>query len=53
MINYTGVDAIMIGRGTFGNPWLVTEIDAYFNNKPHTPPTNEEKLIRCFYILKS
>ena len=26
MFEYTGVDGIMIGRGTLGNPWLIGEI---------------------------
>ena len=31
MIEYTNVDAIMIGRAALGNPWFVREIDNYFN----------------------
>ena len=26
MFEYTGVDGIMIGRGTFGNPWIFERI---------------------------
>lgn len=26
MFEYTGVDGIMIGRGTFGNPWIFEKI---------------------------
>jgi len=44
MVEYTNVDAIMIGRGSFGNPWLFSEIDAYLHNLPFTPPTDEEKI---------
>jgi len=29
MLEYTGCDAIMIGRGVLGNPWLIKEIDTY------------------------
>lgn len=29
MLEYTGCDAIMIGRGSLGNPWLIKEIDTY------------------------
>ena len=29
MLEYTGVDGIMIGRGTFGNPWIFKRIKHY------------------------
>lgn len=29
---YTGCDAIMIGRGVLGNPWLIKELVTYFDN---------------------
>ena len=29
MFEYTGVDGIMIGRGSFGNPWVFREIITY------------------------
>ena len=29
MLEYTKCDAIMIGRGVLGNPWLIKEIDTY------------------------
>lgn len=44
MLEYTNVDAIMIGRGSLGNPWLISEIDAYLQGKPYTPPTKQEKI---------
>ncbi|WP_295722159.1 tRNA dihydrouridine synthase DusB [uncultured Methanobrevibacter sp.] len=31
MIDYTGCDAIMIGRGVLGNPWLIKECIAYLD----------------------
>lgn len=31
MIEYTGCDAIMIGRGVLGNPWLIKELVTYFD----------------------
>ncbi len=31
MFEYTGVDAIMIGRGTLGNPWLIKQLVTYFD----------------------
>ena len=30
MLEYTKCDAIMIGRGVLGNPWLIKEIDTYY-----------------------
>ena len=31
MFEYTGVDAIMIGRGALGNPWLIKQLVTYFD----------------------
>lgn len=44
MLDFTGVDAVMIGRASLGNPWLIEELSAYFNNTSYTSPTNEEKV---------
>lgn len=54
MLEYTKVDAIMIGRGAMGNPWLIKELDCYFNNKEFTPPTREDRIcmmLRHLYDL--
>ena len=32
MLDETGCDLIMIGRGVLGNPWLVSDINAYLEN---------------------
>lgn len=32
MLDETGCDLIMIGRGVLGNPWLVSDINAYLDN---------------------
>ena len=32
MLDYTGCDAIMIGRAALGNPWIIKEITEYLNN---------------------
>lgn len=45
MFEYTGVDGIMIGRGTFGNPWIFEKIRYYLETGKKLPKvTNEEKL---------
>ena len=41
-----GVDAVMIGRATFGRPWIFQEIGEYLKKEEgfHRPLTNSEKL---------
>lgn len=31
MLEYTGCDAVMIGRGARGNPWIFSQLNAYLN----------------------
>lgn len=39
------LDGVMIGRATFGNPWIMAEIEHYIQGKEYTPPkTFLEKL---------
>ncbi|MBQ8171023.1 MAG: tRNA dihydrouridine synthase DusB [Oscillospiraceae bacterium] len=45
MYEYTGCDLVMIGRGSYGRPWLFGQIKDYFEGKPVRPePSFEEKL---------
>lgn len=45
MLEYTGCDAVMIGRGAFGNPWLFRQINAYLDSDIVIPPPSlEEKM---------
>jgi tRNA-dihydrouridine synthase B len=37
VLNYTGADAIMIGRAAQGRPWLFREIDHYLMTGKHLP----------------
>ena len=52
MLDYTGCDAIMIGRGCLGNPWLIKELVTYFDsNIIIDKPTYEERINMCFHHL--
>lgn len=43
MKEYTGVDALMIGRAACGNPWLFDQLNAYFDKgEIIEKPTKEE-----------
>lgn len=45
MFEITGVDGIMIGRGSFGNPWIFRNIRHFLETGEKLPsPSNEEKL---------
>lgn len=44
MYEKTGCDLVMIGRGSYGNPFIFEEIDCRLNNKPYTPPTVEKRM---------
>ncbi|MCV7044404.1 tRNA dihydrouridine synthase DusB [Mycobacterium frederiksbergense] len=40
MMEQTGCDGVVIGRGCLGRPWLFAELSAAFNGRPvATPPT--------------
>lgn len=44
MFQETGVDGIMIGRGSLGNPWIFREISYFLENgEKLNPISNEEK----------
>lgn len=55
MFEKTGVDGIMIGRGTLGNPWIFKHIIHYLETGENLPSeSNEEKLetiIKHFNLL--
>ena len=44
MMEHTGVDSVMIGRGALGNPFIFEEIKAKIDKKPYTPPSFLEKI---------
>lgn len=41
---HTGCDAVMIGRGAIGNPWLFGEIRARLDGVGFTPPTPRQRV---------
>lgn len=41
----TGVDFVMIGRASLGNPWIFKEFNAHLENKEYIKPTDEEKIL--------
>ena len=44
MFSETGCDAVMIGRGARGNPWIFSQINEYLKNKTIIPPPTKEEL---------
>ncbi len=45
MMDMTGCDAVMIGRGVLGNPWLIRDIKIYLETGTiPDPPSNREKI---------
>jgi nifR3 family TIM-barrel protein len=45
MIEQTGCDGVMIGRGALGNPWLIPQIQHYLKSKKLlSPPALEERI---------
>ncbi len=44
MFERTGCDAVMIGRGSLGNPWIFSEIKAALDGTEFTEPGEAEKI---------
>lgn len=52
MLDETGCNAVMIGRGVLGNPWLIQETVAYLENgRLLDPPTPIQKIDMCLKHL--
>lgn len=55
MLDFTGCDAVMIGRGVLGNPWLINECVSYLESGviPSKPSAREkiEMLKRHYQLL--
>ncbi|ERS82380.1 tRNA dihydrouridine synthase DusB [Halomonas sp. PBN3] len=44
VLDYTGADAVMVGRGAQGNPWIFREIDHYLRHgETLAPPSDDER----------
>ncbi len=53
VIEYTQADAVMIGRGAQGNPWIFREITNYLNSpRSVTTTTRQEKLETILQHIK-
>ncbi len=52
MLDFTGCDAVMIGRGVLGNPWLIRNTVLYLDGKNYTLPTSIDKINMCIKHLK-
>ena len=52
MLEETGCDAIMIGRGLLGRPFFLQEVDAYLNGGSYVEPDYNEKLDLCISLCR-
>lgn len=44
MYEETGCDLVMIGRGSYGNPFVFREIESFYKGEDYIPPTVEGKM---------
>jgi tRNA-dihydrouridine synthase B len=44
MVDATGVDTVVVGRGAIGNPWIFGEIEAWRAGRPWQGPTLEDRI---------
>lgn len=44
VLDYTGADAIMIGRAAQGRPWIFREIEHYLRTGEHLPPPRVDEV---------
>ena len=51
MLAETGCDAVMIGRGVLGNPWLIENTINYLEGKPTKNITIDDKIDMCLKHL--
>lgn len=51
MFEQTGCDGLMIGRGGYGNPWLIQHINALVSGDPVQQPDADDKLNMIKYHI--
>lgn len=44
LMEYSGVDGVMIGRQALGNPWIFSEVISYLNGDEYFKPTKKDIL---------
>ena len=52
MLLFTGCDAVMIGRGALGNPWLIKNTVLYLEGKEYKLPSLLDRVNMCIKHLK-
>ena len=51
MLDETNCDAVMIGRGVLGNPWIIKNSIEYLNGNQYSSISNREKIDMCLHHL--
>ena len=51
ILDETGCDAVMIGRGVLGNPWIIKNSIDYLDGKEITTVSPKEKIDMCLHHL--
>ena len=51
MIDETNCDAVMIGRGVLGNPWIIKNTIDYLKGKDISSISNKQKIDMCLHHL--
>ncbi len=52
MYEKTGCDLVMIGRASYGNPFIFKEIDSWFKKKEYIAPDIEERMSVMLYHIR-
>jgi tRNA-dihydrouridine synthase B len=54
VLEYTGADGLMVGRGAQGNPWIFREINHYLNSGKllESPPAKEVHRVMCDHLQR-
>lgn len=52
MYEQTNCDLVMIGRASYGNPFIFREIESYFEENKYIPPSVEERMETMLYHIR-